>query len=960
MSRHNIRKFDMRGARNRSLGTKSIGLALGIFFGLAASVVFAAGESSTPREIVVGVPASFPPYFQLDSEGRPFGFAIDVTEAVAIRAGLKVRYKVWAHARDNQAALRAGTVDVLPSLGISKRRLQDFSFTAPIETFQISLFVRKDSVDIDGLESLGQRPVGAVVPNLAHRILSQRGNINLTTYNDAPAALFALLSAQIDAFAYPAPVAWKFAREAGIGERIKIVGKPIAEIKRAMAVRKGNTELLAILDPAVREFVASEDYRRIYTAWFGAPAVYWTVLRILWVAAVVGAMLLIAMAWWRYHSLVNLNRGLRESISERERAEKALRETEERFRDMAESASDWFWEMGPDLRFTYHSERYFEITGFRPEEKIGTARTRYVDPTDREADAEKWTAHLADLETHKPFKNFEYSFASSTGRVCHARISGTPIFDSDGAFRGYRGTGTDITERKRAEEALQQSQAELIRAQEIAKVGSWTWRLDDGGMISVSDEYLQIIGFPADQPPKNQAEFNHHIYPDDLERCVKIFDQAVNTPSDFEAEYRFVRPDGKIRHIVEFGELVYDDRGRAVGHAGTIQDITERTVLEEQLRQAQKMEAVGQLTAGVAHDFNNILAVIWGNAELLGDELGEDNQRLISLFRAVERGSELTQRLLAFSRRQMLKPEIIIASNLVADIIGLMRRTLEEHIDIGTVTAAGLWNCEVDPAQLENALVNLAINARDAMPDGGKLTIETANARLDDDYAAAQADVTPGQYVMLAVTDTGTGMPPEVREHVFEPFFTTKEVGHGSGLGLSMVYGFVKQSGGHVTVYSEEGEGTTIKIYLPRSAGAGDVERKPAMDEVPVAQGETVLVVEDDPDVRTLAVALLSKLGYQIMEAATGAAALAELGTTTRVNLLLTDVVLPGGMNGRELATEIARRVPGIQVLYMSGYTEDAIMHHGRLDADAKLLQKPFRRADLARAVRSVLDGPST
>ena len=388
-----------------------------------------------------------------------------------------------------------------------------------------------------------------------------------------------------------------------------------------------------------------------------------------------------------------------------------------------------------------------------------------------------------------------------------------------------------------------------------------------------------------------------------------------------------------------------------------IEDITERVRLEEQLRQAQKMEAVGHLTAGVAHDFNNMLAIIWGNAELLEDKIGKDNPQLATVFRTTQRAADLTQRLLAFSRKQVLNPEVLNVSNLIANITGLLRRTLEEHIDIETVTGTGLWNCEVDPAQLENALVNLALNARDAMPDGGKLTIETANARLDDDYAAAQAEVRPGQYVMLAVTDTGSGMPPEVREHVFEPFFTTKAVGAGSGLGLSMVYGFVKQSGGYVTIYSEEGEGTTIKLYLPRSTETEAVERKSVPGEVPVARGETVLVVEDDPDVRTLAVALLSSLGYQILEAATGVAALEQLGSTTRVNLLLTDVMLAGGMNGRELAAEAERRALGIQVLYMSGYTADAIMHHGRLDADAELLQKPFRRADLARAVRRVLDG---
>ena len=533
------------------------------------------------------------------------------------------------------------------------------------------------------------------------------------------------------------------------------------------------------------------------------------------------------------------------------------------------------------------------------------------------------------------------------------------MFGPDGAVTGIGTIATDITDRHAAELAMQQSQSELIKAQKIARVGSWTWNLREGGMIDVSDEYLRIIGYPPDQVTKNQSEFNRHIYPDDLEHTVAIFEAAVNTPSDYEVTYRFVRPDGEMRHIVERGELAYDDRGQAIGHAGTIQDITELKRAEEQLRQAQKMEAVGQLTAGVAHDFNNMLAVILGNAELLEDELGADNPMLITVINATKRGADLTQRLLAFSRKQVLRPQIIDANALIADFTGLLRRTLEEHIDIETVTAAGLWHCAVDPVQLENALLNLALNARDAMPDGGKLTIETANARLDDDYAAAQAEVTPGHYVMLAVTDTGSGMAPAVQERVFEPFFTTKAVGAGSGLGLSMVYGFVKQSGGHVSIYSEPGDGTTIKLYLPRSTEAEAAERAPATDAVPRARGETVLVVEDDPDVRMLAVTLLGNLGYQTKAAATAAAALEQLGATARINLLLTDVVLAGGMNGRALATEVKRRAPEIQILYMSGYTENAIMHQGRLDTDAELLQKPFRRADLARAVRKVLDDPT-
>ena len=389
-------------------------------------------------------------------------------------------------------------------------------------------------------------------------------------------------------------------------------------------------------------------------------------------------------------------------------------------------------------------------------------------------------------------------------------------------------------------------------------------------------------------------------------------------------------------------------------------DITAAKQGEDALRQAQKMEAVGQLTGGIAHDFNNILTAIVGFLDLASDRAEQDSEigsMIDHTNDAVWRAGSLTDRLLAFSRKQALVPQVIDASNLVAGMSEMLRRTLEESIDIEFVGIENdLWRCEADPSQLENAILNLAINARDAMPGGGKLTIKTENADLDDDYAAAQADMMPGEYVMVAVTDTGTGMPPDVIEQVFDSFFTTKEVGQGSGLGLSMVYGFVKQSGGHVTIYSEDGVGTTVKLYLPRTeALAGELGQGYPI-EVPEARGETILVVEDDPDVRTLSVALLFNLGYEVLEAADGPAALSMLESSSRVNLLFTDVVLPGGMNGPELAAEVARRRPGIGILYTSGYTEDAILHQGWLDEGIKLLDKPFRPEDLAQKIRAAIN----
>jgi signal transduction histidine kinase len=390
----------------------------------------------------------------------------------------------------------------------------------------------------------------------------------------------------------------------------------------------------------------------------------------------------------------------------------------------------------------------------------------------------------------------------------------------------------------------------------------------------------------------------------------------------------------------------------------------QRDAAEEALRQSQKMEAIGHLTGGVAHDFNNLLTVVLGNIELAQRQLenwteaSQDRMRrtLTQAMRGAQRGATLTQRLLAFSRRQPLSPKPLDLNKLVGGLTEFLRRSLGETVDLETVGAAGLWKVEADPVQLEAALLNLAVNARDAMPNGGKLTIETANVQLDEDYCRRHAEVTPGPYVQIAVTDTGTGMSRQVLERAFEPFFTTKVAGQGTGLGLSQVFGFVKQSGGHITIYSELGEGTTVKIYLPRLF-AEVREEVPVEREVPGAvPGERVLVVEDDEEVRVYIADLLRGLRYQVIEASDATSALAHVDNGKgRIDLLLTDVVLPG-MNGRRLADEVVARTNGIKVLFMTGYSRNAIVHHGRLDPKVEMIQKPFTEAALAARIRDLLD----
>ncbi|HXV35601.1 MAG TPA: ATP-binding protein, partial [Myxococcota bacterium] len=360
-----------------------------------------------------------------------------------------------------------------------------------------------------------------------------------------------------------------------------------------------------------------------------------------------------------------------------------------------------------------------------------------------------------------------------------------------------------------------------------------------------------------------------------------------------------------------------------------------------------------------AHDFNNLLAVILGNLELLDAEGLNDAHAaewVKTAIAAAERGASLTQRLLAFSRKQALRPAAVDANALVQGMLELLRRTLGEGIEIELVRDAGLWPCLVDRNQLENAILNLAINARDAMPNGGKLTISTSNARIDEEVVHAEPDVEPGAFVVIAVSDTGAGMSEEVRQHAFEPFFTTKDLGRGSGLGLSMVYGFTKQSGGHASVSSESGLGTTVRLYLPRYSGE-KLGEAPELDGTEPAQptGERILVVEDNAELRALVARMLRSLGYRVLEASAGVPAL-EIIRSSEIDLLLSDVVLPEGMSGSELVEQARRARPSLRALHMSGYAEDAIVHHGRLADGEPFLQKPFRKIDVARAVRKALD----
>ncbi len=525
-------------------------------------------------------------------------------------------------------------------------------------------------------------------------------------------------------------------------------------------------------------------------------------------------------------------------------------------------------------------------------------------------------------------------------------------------------------EHTRAEGALRENEERLRLALGAARVGVWDWDILTGHVMW-SGNVESLFGLAPGSFTGTYTDFLDRIYPEDREGVVRAIEGAVKEDKDYDIEHRILWPDQTIHWVACKGDVFRDETGRAMRMSGTIMCITARKRAEEalgqseeQLRQAQKMEAVGKLAGGVAHDFNNLLTIITGYGELLLRRLGprDPSRKYIEeIKKAGDRAASLTQQLLAFSRRQVLIPKALDLNVVVDGMSTMLQRLLGEDIDLATTLAPELWHVKADPGQLEQIIMNLAVNARDAMPQGGKLTLETANVEITETRVRGQVVMAPGYYAMLAMSDTGVGMDQETQSRIFEPFFTTKEQGKGTGLGLSTVYGIVKQSGGHIVVYSEPGRGTTFKIYLPRVEEM--VERvvvEPMTSALPRGT-ETILLVEDEPGVRSFAREALELQGYTVLEARHGIEAmLVSNQHSGSVHLLVTDVVMPQ-MSGREVVEYLVAQRPHLKVLYMSGYTENAIVHHGVLDPGTFFLQKPFTPEALVRRVREVLDahGPS-
>jgi PAS domain S-box-containing protein len=652
-------------------------------------------------------------------------------------------------------------------------------------------------------------------------------------------------------------------------------------------------------------------------------------------------------------------------ISDRKRAEAALRESEERLRLALKASNQGLYDADFRSGEVKVSPEYASMLGYDPATFRLTVESwvGMLHPEERESVERKFRAYLRgefpaySLEFRQRTRSGGYIWISSTGKIVER--------DSDGRPVRMLGTHTDITGRKEIEEALRESEYFLRKSQEVARLGSYKLDISSGKWIC-SPMLEDIFGIDEGYP-RDVDGWVDLIVPEQREEMRSYLEKQVFGEHDrFEKEYRIVRrSDGRERWVSGFGELEFDEGGTPVRLIGTVQDVTERKraelereEIEKALQQAHRMETVGRLAGGVAHEFNNMLAVILGYAELMRGRIpeGDPMRKFVAeIERAGGRARDVTTQLLAFSRKQVIAPKVVNLNDHLAVMEKTLGRLIGEEVRLVFHPGRGLWDTLVDPAQLDQVLVNLAVNARDAMPDGGRLTIETANARIDARHSRDGAPVAPGDYVCLTVADEGVGMDRETLSHVFEPFYTTKEVGKGSGLGLPTVYGIVDQNGGFIEVDSEPGTGTSFRVYLPRVREDGDAAAAQAPGKAETGSPGSILLVEDDEMVRRMVLRLLEDLGYKVACAGSPLDALALCRKPDfPVDLLITDVVMPG-MNGRELWENVKALRPGTGVLFMSGYTSDEIAGRGILDGEARFLNKPFTQRGLSQAVKEAM-----
>ncbi len=903
-----------------------------------------AGPEASRTVIHAGSEIDFPPYAIADASGRASGFSVELLRAVADAAGLDVEVATgpWSEVL---AGFKAGRYDVLPLVALSPQRADMAIYTRPHTQAYDCFFVRKGSPPIDSIKGAEGREVIVMGSDAAHEELLRSGvPVRIIETTTIPDAMRLLASGRHDAVLVPKLLGQIVLKDAKL-EKLIVPGTPVPDYNRqfAMAVRPGDIELRDRLDRGIAAVHASGRYGELYREWFRAAeepqAFPWYIVA--WIGG--SSLLLVVMAsgWIRSY-----------------RQQKELAQAESRFRGAFHYSGIGIALVSPEGKWLRVNPACCAMLGYSEAELLGMTFQDITFKDDLDADLNQLRRMLAgEIESY----SMEKRYSHKQGTIVWALLTVSLVRNAGGSVLYFVSQIQDITERKRAEEDLRRSEN---RFRAIAANTPDHILIQDGDLRYTYVVNPQLGLTVADMIGKTDHDL---LDAEDAERLTAIKRKVLDSGEPIYMEVPLQNSRGDVEYFDSVSMPKTDAEGNVDGIIGYFRNVTERkraeaerAELEAQLYRAQKLESVGRLAGGVAHDFNNMLGVILGYAELglMREDLDPAvRAELTEIRKAAERSAGLTRQLLAFARRQPIVPRVLAVNDSVAGLLKMLQRMISENVRLLWEPSPAVWEIKMDPSQFDQMLANLCINARDAIVDTGRITIETANAVIDAAYCASHVDAAPGEYVRITVSDDGQGMTADVLAHIFEPFYTTKELGKGTGLGLATVYGSVAQNNGFISVSSEPGCGTTFSVHIPRHGAVEPVAQGAGGDAALPHGTETILVVEDEEVLLDLARALLELLGYRVLPAGTASEALRlvhEHGSA--IDLLLTDVIMPE-MNGKELADRVRHLQPAIRLMFMSGYTADVLAPHGVFDDDTHFIPKPFRFPELAARVREVLDG---
>ncbi len=921
---------------------------------VASSWAESSQKQIAPKKVTAVVHCSYAPITFWDkNSGKPSGFAVDIINSVARRAGLEVSYICKPGWPEMITSVETGEAEISVLLK-SDDREKILLFSSPIDIANLSYFARSESRVNPATVPLGYT-IGVIRGSQSYEQLENRPGTKLSAEGSYQEGFFSLLAGKIDLFAGEESMIQKQARETGLEDRIKKIGKSFSEQERCLVVGKSNVQLQERLNNALKGFIGSPAYQQIYIRWYGAPAPYWTANKILFASGLFLFIAICGMAYWRYGSILKINKELVHTIDERKRTEESLRESEDKFRSIVEQATDGIMIADTESKIIIEANKAICLMfGYTRDEIVGLSIDNIHPEKDLPAARDIFERQQRGEISLAP----EVPMLKKDGSVFYADISATQV--TVGGKQCLVGIFRDTTERKRTESLIKQNEIFIKSILESVDEG-FVVVGSDYRIISANKSFCDKAGTTIDNAiGKCCYEVSHH-------RTTPCFEAGE------QCSVKYTFETGK--HVA-FLHTQFDEHGNPMfvdtksyamrDAAGNITsvieicvDVTEKKKLEDQYRHAQKMEAIGQLAGGVAHDFNNILSAIIGYGHLSLMKLQGDNpvrHYIDQILQSSERAAVLTQSLLAFSRKQPMKKELHELNAMIRNFEKFLRRLLREDIEMAIRYSAEQPMIMSDRGQIEQVVMNLVTNARDAMPKGGKLSIDTRVSVMDQTFIRLHGFGKVGDYVMLSVSDTGVGMNEETKKRIFEPFFTTKEVGKGTGLGLATVYGIVKAHNGFINVYSEPAKGTAVHVYFPIARTANAVPEPAEQIPVPISGGsETILLAEDDARLRNMTSAILRDMGYTVIEAEDGNRAVIQFNENrATINLVILDGIMPK-MNGLETYHKISTSSPNIRCIFMSGYSGEVFAQEG-LPIGTEFLPKPVKPLELLSKVREVLN----